>query len=292
MPPAAELEALQAHVRIALRRGSRSPAAPSALEHPSLSAAAPSVTGVLMVLVGGAGDYVAFFRNEMLRKVDWLGDQTSANRQTPLSPRTSFSSWSGSVTGTAEPWGEIESEAAELARDLEGALLRKAESALAHLANHDPLTGLPNRRRLMEQLDLALRMENAESRLSLLFIDLDDFKTINDSFGHDVGDALITLVGQRICSATRDERHRRPPGRRRVRRALPQHRQRRGPRRRRAGPLLDREPVTVDGVTFAITASVGAAVTGRDMTASELLRRADSEMYTAKLGRKRVLRQA
>ena len=144
----------------------------------------------------------------------------------------------------------------------------------------------------MEQLELALRMENAESRLSLLFIDLDDFKAINDSYGHEVGDALITLVGQRILSATRaqdtvarlggdefvvlchDTGNEEAQGVvERVRAAIG-------------------EPVTVDGVTFAVTASVGAAVTGRDISASELLRRADSEMYKGKLGRKRVLRQA
>ena len=49
------------------------------------------------------------------------------------------------------------------------------------------------------------------------------------------------------------------------------------------------EPVTVRGATFAITASVGAAVTGRDTTASELLRRADVEMYSAKPGGRKVL---
>jgi diguanylate cyclase (GGDEF)-like protein len=289
VPPADGLAALHSHV------ASRAIAEPFAsstlsLEDAALAAFVPSIAGVLMVLVGGAGDYVALFRNEILRKVNWLGDQTSANRSTPLSPRRSFSSWSDSVTGTAEPWGEGEGEAAELARDLEGALLRRAESELVHLAHHDPLTGLPNRRRLMEQLNLALRMESVESRLSLLFIDLDDFKKINDSYGHDVGDALITLVGQRISSATRiGDTVARLGGDEFV--VLCRH-----TGSDEAEDIAARirssiaEPVTVRGATFAITASVGAAVTGRDTTASELLRRADVEMYSAKPSRTNVLR--
>ena len=125
VPPAAALAALHSHVA---SRAIAEPFAADALsvDDAELAVFVPDFAGVLMVLVGGAGDYVAFFRNEILRKINWLGDQTSANRQTPLSPRTSFSSWSASVTGTAEPWGEGEGEAAELARDLEGALLRSS----------------------------------------------------------------------------------------------------------------------------------------------------------------------
>ena len=137
----------------------------------------------------------------------------------------------------------------------------------------------------MEQLDLALRMESVESRLSLLFIDLDDFKKINDSFGHDVGDALITLVGQRISSATRTgDTVARLGGDEFVVLC-------RNTGSDEAEDIAARirssiaEPVTVRGATFAITASVGAAVTGRDTTASELLRRADVEMYSAKPSR-------
>ena len=288
VPPAAALEALHT---FAAATPSAEPFVSNALarDHSGLAALVPSVTGVLLVLLGGTGDYIAFFRNEVLRKVNWLGDQTSANRETALSPRTSFSSWSNSVSGTAEPWGELEAEATELARVLEGALLRKVESELVYLANHDALTGLPNRRRLMEQLELALRMDDAKAYLSLLFIDLDDFKMINDSFGHEVGDALITLVGQRILSATRaDDTVARLGGDEFVVLCHDTGSEEAHAVAERVRAAIG-EPAIVDGATFSITASVGAAVTGREITASELLRRADVEMYSAKPARKRML---
>ena len=102
------------------------------------------------------GDYIAFFRNEVLRKVDWLGDQTSANRQTALSPRTSFSSWSGSVSGTAKPWGEIESRGRRARSRPRGSMCAKPNQR-SSTSPTTIRTGLPNRRRLMEQLELALR---------------------------------------------------------------------------------------------------------------------------------------
>ena len=102
VPPAGERELLLAHAE---RTWSHSPfvSAAIAVEYPELAAVGRSSAGVLVVRIGGNGDYLAFFRNEILRSVSWLGDQTSANRNTVLSPRNSFSSWTDSVTDTAEP---------------------------------------------------------------------------------------------------------------------------------------------------------------------------------------------
>lgn len=78
------------------------------------------------------------------------------------------------------------------------------EEMMRRLAFHDPLTGLANRRLL--QLRLKETLEQAPDRpLALLFIDLDHFKPINDTFGHETGDLLLTLVAERLSQCVRDE---------------------------------------------------------------------------------------
>ena len=76
---------------------------------------------------------------------------------------------------------------------------RYSEMRLDMLANHDPLTGLPNRSYFQDFLGHALaRAQRETSQVSLLFIDLDRFKHINDSQGHDVGDQVLRIVGNRL----------------------------------------------------------------------------------------------
>jgi two-component system, chemotaxis family, sensor kinase Cph1 len=255
------------------------------LQHPQLASALPTVTGVLVVPIGGAGDYLAFFRDEVLREVKWLGDQTTANRQTPLSPRNSFSAWSASVTRTSLPWDDVVDEAIELGRDVEGALLRKIESELALLALRDALTGLPNRRGLMESLQLALT-EPGDDELSVLFIDLDRFKEINDTYGHDVGDAVLIEVARRVHRETRaEDTVARLGGDEFV---LLCH----GTDHDAAAVVADRvgaaiaEPMSIGDVVLAVTASVGATTVRRDEPAAGVLRAADQAMYRVKESRR------
>ncbi|MDD5275447.1 MAG: bacteriohemerythrin [Methylovulum sp.] len=84
--------------------------------------------------------------------------------------------------------------------------LRKAAAAeIEHLAYYDPLTDLPNRRLLMDRLKPALAASKRTNRYgSLLFIDLDNFKTLNDSLGHDMGDLLLQQVAGRLQSCVRE----------------------------------------------------------------------------------------
>src|SRR5688500_5716020 len=78
------------------------------------------------------------------------------------------------------------------------------EAQLAHQAFHDPLTGLANRARLRERVRHALtRQERRPERVAVLFLDLDDFKTVNDSLGHASGDRLLVVVAERLLNATR-----------------------------------------------------------------------------------------
>lgn len=175
------------------------------LDHPELARLAPTVFGMLMVPIGVDGNFVAWFRDERVRSVEWLGDQSASNRLAPLSPRNSFSSWSHDVTGTATSWDGLEKDAAEFGIDLESELFRRAESRLAQMATHDPLTGLPNRRLLMDRLEHGLAKYMRGRELTLLFIDLDRFKVINDTFGHEVGDAVLVRTAQRLLASARAE---------------------------------------------------------------------------------------
>jgi diguanylate cyclase (GGDEF)-like protein/PAS domain S-box-containing protein len=81
---------------------------------------------------------------------------------------------------------------------------RNTERMLLHAALHDSLTNLPNRRLLRDRLDTALaRAHRSPSTVAVLFIDLDHFKQVNDSFGHDAGDEVLISVAKRIHSALR-----------------------------------------------------------------------------------------
>lgn len=173
-------------------------------DYPRLQALMPGIAGVLIVPFGGEGDYLAWFRKETISTVTWLGDQSLANRKTPFTPRNSFSMWSESVAGKSEPWDDLALlEALEIRHDLNAVLVRAAESQLARVALHDPLTGLPNRRLLSDRMDQALAKRERGVPVALLFADLDDFKQINDTQGHGIGDAVIIVAAHRIREVMR-----------------------------------------------------------------------------------------
>jgi diguanylate cyclase (GGDEF)-like protein/PAS domain S-box-containing protein len=82
---------------------------------------------------------------------------------------------------------------------------KRSQNQLHELVNHDPLTGLPNRRLLNELLEHAIkRAEREQRQIALLFIDLDRFKAINDGLGHQVGDKLLYEVSKRISQSVRE----------------------------------------------------------------------------------------
>ena len=81
---------------------------------------------------------------------------------------------------------------------------RRAEARIAFLSHHDALTGLPNRVLFRERLGAALDRRRRDEAVAVLCLDLDHFKTVNDTLGHPVGDKLLKFVGKRIASQLRD----------------------------------------------------------------------------------------
>ncbi|VUD66749.1 Cyclic di-GMP phosphodiesterase Gmr [Thalassocella blandensis] len=100
-------------------------------------------------------------------------------------------------------WSEEDGVRIGVARDVTA--LRAAEDKLHFLALHDPLTGLANRSLFSDRLDSALRAAHRhQTRLALLFLDLNDFKYINDTFGHATGDRVLCTIAQRLEHCVRE----------------------------------------------------------------------------------------
>ena len=102
---------------------------------------------------------------------------------------------------------DLERKVIERTRELseEVELRRRAEEQLRHLATHDALTGLPNRRLLMDRLETVIRhAHRGRKKVSVLFIDLDGFKQINDVHGHHAGDVVLKVVAERLVDQARE----------------------------------------------------------------------------------------
>jgi len=161
---------------------------------------------------------------------------------------------------------------------------RHAEDALAHQALHDILTGLPNRTLLHDRLDQAIHEARRRNEtLALLVLDLDEFKAVNDSFGHHIGDALLTQVGPRFQSGLRETDTVARLGGDEFAVVLP------GADASSAGRIaaallksLER-PFTVQAEELVVGASIGVAVyPNHGDTAQILLQHGDIAMYAAK----------
>ncbi|MDH3658690.1 MAG: EAL domain-containing protein [Alphaproteobacteria bacterium] len=160
------------------------------------------------------------------------------------------------------------------------------EARLRHLALHDPLTGLPNRLLLQDRLEQALRTARRSGEpLNLAILDLDRFKEVNDTLGHQVGDALLVLVAKRLVDCVRDGDTVARLGGDEFAILLPQRADSCSARdvAERIRTAL-REPFSLAGcVSLEIGISIGLALCPDDaQTSSKLMQCADVAMYDAK----------
>jgi diguanylate cyclase (GGDEF)-like protein len=163
---------------------------------------------------------------------------------------------------------------------------RNAEVRINHMAHFDSVTELPNRRSFEDQLGRALCLQTEpEERLTVMFLDLDDFKQVNDSLGHHTGDKLLVEIAQRLSAiAGPDDLVARWGGdefvilRREDDAAEPDT-------ERFARRVIDEvsTPLVIDGVEVIVGASIGSATAPDDgVTAEALLSNADIALYAAK----------
>jgi diguanylate cyclase (GGDEF)-like protein len=160
-----------------------------------------------------------------------------------------------------------------------------AEEQIKHLAYHDALTGLPNRLLFKDRLTVALSHAQREhTRLAVLFLDLDRFKVINDSLGHNIGDQLLQAVAARVQSCVRESDTVARLGGDEFTIMIPSL-----VRSEDAAPVAQkileavRYPFHLDGREFYITTSIGISLYPEDgMDAETLIKNADTAMYQAK----------
>jgi diguanylate cyclase (GGDEF)-like protein/PAS domain S-box-containing protein len=162
---------------------------------------------------------------------------------------------------------------------------KQLEQKLSDMATHDPLTGLPNRLLLSDRLSVGLaQAQRRDTRLAVMMLDLDRFKTVNDTFGHGVGDELLRAAGERLIGLIRkSDTVARIGGDEFV--VLLLQIDKMGDAIRVAQKILGtfRKPFVLDAYQIRISTSIGIAIYPEDGKDVEtLFKNADTAMYWAK----------
>ncbi|MGB3735130.1 MAG: EAL domain-containing protein [Ilumatobacter sp.] len=161
---------------------------------------------------------------------------------------------------------------------------RAAESRLRHSAEHDTLTDLPNRAQFARRVDSALgRVGIGTGQPAVMFVDIDDFKTVNDALGHKIGDELLQIVARRLTECVGSTGIAARLGGDEFAVLIPA-----APNSSVAARLAERVitaldvPIPMGGYAHSISVSIGIAVADQETDSSSLLSNADSAMYSAK----------
>ena len=230
-----------------------------------------------------------------LFRVDTNATETERTIAFHLASRTAFSNYSvrPAVPGKLERWWSMSGRPVS---DADGTFQgfigngsdlterRRAEAEIARLASFDSLTGLSNRQRMRQWLDQTLSHAHGGRGTALFLLDLDRFKAVNDTLGHQTGDALLKQVAQRLVRAIGDSGLVGRLGGDEFQVVLP------GMTDREALGAIARtvieslsQPYSIDGSAITIGCSIGIAIAPGDGTDSEtMVRNADLALYGAK----------
>jgi diguanylate cyclase (GGDEF)-like protein len=280
---------LQAPARRGLLEAAAHAASSAELAEHTLTTTGIAVIGVLLLV----SLLLSLSITVPVRRLTAATRQLTTGNRTARAPRggsAEIDELAESFNAMADQIAQAEAELRAHQTELERHVAERTQQ-LHHLAHHDPLTQLPNRRHLAARLAAALtRATESEQRVALLFVDLDNFKSINDTLGHNFGDRVLQAITERLRSAT-------------------------GPRallarlggdeftvlmeevktceevEERAAALVAtlQQPLLVDGRILSTSASVGASLYPDHATDPDaLLRAADVALFRAKeLGRNR-----
>jgi diguanylate cyclase (GGDEF)-like protein/PAS domain S-box-containing protein len=227
-----------------------------------------------------SGRHDAIFYQNMWRSINqnghWRGEIWNRNKFGDVYPELL------SITAVQNSQGELSNYVAVFS-DISH--IKKHEVELKQMAYYDPLTGLPNRALLRDRMDMAMaHCKRASKHMAVCYLDLDGFKPINDTYGHEAGDKLLVELGYRFKQVLRDEDTVARIGGDEFIFLLPSLNE---PQEFRlaADRILEEvsKPFTIEGHETGVTASMGVALyPSQDVTADTLVRFADQAMYQIK----------
>ena len=285
--------AAQHHLQEPARRGlldaAASAAASAELAEHTLTTTGVAVLGVVLVV----SLLLSLSITVPVRRLTAATRQLTTGNRTVRAPRggsAEIDELAESFNAMADQIARAEAELRAHQTELERHVAERTQQ-LHHLAHHDPLTQLPNRRQLATRLAAALTRAGAnEQRVALLFVDLDNFKSINDTLGHNFGDRVLQAVTERLRLATGARALLARLGGDEFT-VLMEDVKSCAEVEERAAALVAtlQQPLVVDGRILSTSASIGASLYPDHATDSEaLLRAADVALFRAKeLGRNR-----
>jgi len=256
-----------------------------------------TLTGYTKEEIEGKNWFALFIPERYRQEIDTIYSELFSNPRNTLNHENPILTKSGELRSIAWNNKVLKDQKGEIIGILSVGLditeKRKADEFIRQMAYHDSLTGLPNRKLFQERLTQEIaRAKRKNEIVALMFLDLDGFKIINDTYGHEIGDQVLCEVAQRLEIVKResdtasriggDEFTILVSGMNTTEDIL-----------KIAQRVLDaiREPITIDGHTLSISASLGISfhpVNGTDP--ETLIKRADEAMYAAKSSGKNTYR--
>ncbi len=280
---------LQQPARVALAQAAEHTAAAAADAQRTLTVTGVAVMAVVLLISAALAFRIILPVRRLMATTRRLaaGERDARAQRAGL---TELDQLAESFNAMANQIAAVEQELRRQQSELEEHVAERTRQ-LHHLAHHDPLTKLPNRRNLGTQLEMVIaHAAAAHERFALLFVDLDNFKSINDTLGHTFGDRVLQAIGERLQLAAGSESFIARLGGDEFTVLLENVHSAEDLAQRVAG-LLDalQQPLVVDGRVLSTSASVGASLYPDHATDPDmLLRAADVALFRAKdLGRNR-----